>query len=63
MWVLIATVCTTLQADSCFSLAWTKTGFNSEKECAEAAITNTPALTSFVYAAPRCVFIPELPNV
>ena len=66
MWILVATVCMNLEATSCETLVWIKEGFNTEKECAEAALANTPALTEvyqFAYVNPRCVFVPTPPNV
>jgi hypothetical protein len=59
MWMLLATVCTTAQADSCGTLVWTKETFLTEKQCAETGVIQIPALEKlYTFVNPRCVAVP-----
>ena len=59
MWILLAVVCTNPSATSCDVLPWVKENFLTEKQCAEVALRETPALaTRFAWIVPRCIQVP-----
>lgn len=58
MWILLATVCLTPDVNSCSTLVWKKETFTTEKQCAETAIVQIPALNDYYFVNPRCVELP-----
>ena len=59
MWLLIATVCSSLEVSSCHTLYWYKETFVSEDKCTEAGVTLAPALVAqYKFVNPRCIEIP-----
>ena len=61
MWILVAIVCQTPGAESCETLVWKKENFINEKQCAEVALKETPALASnYTFTVPRCIQVPGI---
>ena len=59
MWILVAVVCNGPLSTTCTTLTWSYENFITEKQCAEVAIRETPALAqNFAFIVPRCIKVP-----
>lgn len=59
MWILLAITCLTPEAASCGVTTWTKETFITEKQCAEVALKQAPALAEqFFWIYPLCLKVP-----
>jgi hypothetical protein len=61
MWILVAIVCQAMSTESCDIVVWPNENFINEKQCAEVALKETPALASrYAYTIPRCIQVPGI---
>ena len=59
MWILVAIVCSGPSANTCETLVYKRANFLNEKQCAEVALKETPALAKqFAWVVPRCIEVP-----
>lgn len=63
MWLLVATVCLTLDITSCETLYYTPQTFFTEEKCIAQMQIDLPAMNDrFVMVHPRCIEIPGQMN-
>jgi hypothetical protein len=63
MFVLIATLCSGVEANTCVPMIWAKESYATFEACENAKEEALSALPpGVVYAFSRCVMVPELPG-
>ena len=63
MFIVIASLCASLEAPSCLPMIWAKEAYSTVEECEkgkEEALANLPPQVVVAFA--RCVEVPELPG-
>ncbi len=59
MWILMATLCSSLEATSCQTQVYYKEVFLTEQKCNETVVVELPKLMEvFAFVSPLCLYIP-----
>lgn len=62
MFILVATMCLTVEASSCNNYIWYKRTFSTLEECMDYIPTAVASTRGYEVVTPSCFKVPEIPD-